>query len=401
MLTACTIPTSTPSPLPPTPVPPSPVPPTATFTPPPTPTATATPTATPVPTDTPTATPTGVVSPEGAQYAFVEIAAGLRRPVLLTHAGDERLFILEQHEQIRIVQDGQLLETPFLDVREIVNSNANEQGLLGLAFHPDYAANGQFFVNYTDDNGDTVITRYTVSSDPALADPASAEILLTIPQPFSNHNGGGLVFGPDGLLYIGMGDGGSSGDPQNNGQNPTALLGKMLRLDVNALNAGPEIWALGLRNPWRFSFDRATGDLFIGDVGENKWEEVNYVPAPLESGLNFGWNWFEGSETYGSSTGDPTGLIMPVAEYSHQEGGCSVTGGHVYRGDDLPELRGVYFFGDYCSGIIWSLARNETGEWVRSVLMRSGFSLSSFGEDVDGELYVVDHGGTIYRLTKK
>lgn len=402
LTTACAIFTPTPSPLPPPPtatqVSPSPLPPTATFV----PTRTPTPTATATPTETPTNTPTPAPesAPDGSQFTFIEIVSGLSRPLLITHAGDKQLFVVEQPGRIRIVKNGQLLETPFLDIEAIVNNTATEQGLLGLAFHPDYAANGQFFVNYTDLNGDTVIAHYTVSSDPALADPASAEILLTIPQPFSNHNGGGIVFGPDGLLYIGMGDGGSRGDPQNNGQDLNALLGKMLRLDVNAPNAGPEIWAVGLRNPWRFSFDRASGDLFIGDVGQGQWEEIDYIPAPLASGLNFGWNLFEGSEPYLGSATDSTGLTMPVAEYSHAEGGCSVTGGHVYRGDSLPELRGIYFFGDYCSGIIWSLARNETGEWVRSEFMRTGFRLSSFGEDVDGELYVVDHGGAVYRLAR-
>lgn len=395
LLPACAIltPTASPLPLTATPLPPSSIPSTTPLT----------PTLTPIPTDTPVPTLTPVSAPDGAQYAWVEIASGLQRPLFVIQAGDDRLFVVEQPGRIRIVKDGQLLETPFLDISGIVNDTGTEQGLLGLAFHPDYARNGQFFVNYTGATGigDTVVARYTASSDPNVADPDSAEILLTIPQPYRNHNGGDIVFGPDGLLYIGTGDGGDQGDPQNNGQNPDTLLGKMLRLDVDTPNADPEIWAVGLRNPWRFSFDRATGDLFIGDVGQDEWEEIDYAPAPLAGGLNFGWNLLEGAHPYASSTGDSTGLTMPIAEYSHSQGGCSVTGGHIYRGTSLPELQGVYFFGDYCSGIIWSLIRNDSGAWEQSEFMNTDFSISSFGEDVAGELYMVDHGGGVYRLTRK
>ncbi|MBI3242776.1 MAG: PQQ-dependent sugar dehydrogenase [Chloroflexi bacterium] len=339
--------------------------------------------------------------PGGSCCDFQLVADGLYRPTLVTHAGDERLFILEQSGQVRVVVDGQLVAAPFLDIDAIVSDRANEQGLLGLAFHPNYAENGQFFVNYTNSLGDTVIARYTVSSDPNLADPASGEILFTIDQPYVNHNGGGLAFGPDGLLYVGMGDGGSQGDPRGNGQNPYSFLGKMLRVDVETNPTQPLIWALGLRNPWRFSFDRLTGDLFIGDVGQGEWEEIDSVAASAlaEPGPNFGWNIFEGTHRYSDGPADL--VVPPIAEYSHAEGGCSVTGGYVYRGTALPELSGIYFFADYCSGIIWSLTPQADGAWERNVFMNTDFTISSFGEDVNGELYVVDHGGAVYRLVKQ
>ncbi|HLB47798.1 MAG TPA: PQQ-dependent sugar dehydrogenase [Anaerolineales bacterium] len=372
------------------------------------------------PNETPVAQPTGAAAlppsgvaeipptassavspPDPSCCALVPIVDGLVRPTYLTHAGDDRLFVLEQQGRIRIAADGTLLDTPFLDTTSLVGSEANEQGLLGLAFHPNYASNGQFFVNYTNRSGNTVVARFTVSSDPDRADPASAKILLTIDQPFENHNGGDLVFGPDGLLYIGMGDGGSAGDPYGNGQNADVLLGKMLRLNVDDPNAKPEIWAIGLRNPWRFSFDRATGDLFIGDVGQGDWEEIDYVPAPLPAtGPNFGWNILEGTHRY-STFGDVAGLTGPVAEYSQNEGGCSVTGGYVYRGSALPSLDGVYFFGDYCSGFIWTLVPNGQDAWDSALFVQSGLNISSFGEDASGELYVVDHGGAVYKLMGK
>ncbi|MBF8285408.1 MAG: hypothetical protein HW378_4323 [Anaerolineales bacterium] len=264
--------------------------------------------------------------------------SGLDEPVDLKHAGDGsgRLFVIEQPGRIRIVENGELLPDPFLDIEPLVNSRGNEQGLLGLAFYPDYAANGLFFVNYTDVNGDTVVARYAVSADdPSRADPASAKIILQVDQPFPNHNGGDLVFGPDGYLYIGLGDGGSGGDPQGNGQNLNALLGKMLRIDVNhgdpyaippdnpfagRAGARPEIWAYGLRNPWRYSFDRATGDLYIADVGQNAYEEVDFQPADSRGGENYGWNKYEGFHAYDGGATD--GLTMPVAEYAHAVGGC-------------------------------------------------------------------------------
>jgi len=338
----------------------------------------------------------------------------LDEPVDLKHAGDGsgRLFVIEQPGRIRIVENGELLPDPFLDIEPLVNSRGNEQGLLGLAFHPDYAANGLFFVNYTDVNGDTVVARYAVSADdPSRADPASAKIILQVDQPFPNHNGGDLVFGPDGYLYIGLGDGGSGGDPQGNGQNLNALLGKMLRIDVNhgdpyaippdnpfagRAGARPEIWAYGLRNPWRYSFDRATGDLYIADVGQNAYEEVDFQPADSRGGENYGWNKYEGFHAYDGGATD--GLTMPVAEYAHAVGGCSVTGGYVYRGPSLPALNGVYLYSDYCSGQVWALYRTASG-WENVALLNAFFLISSFGEDEVGELYLLDHGGgAVYQL---
>lgn len=352
--------------------------------------------------DTPpvtTATTPPSATPQPVCCGFKRIADNLASPVFITHAGDTRLFVLEQRGTIRIIEAGQLRLEPFLDIRAEVGATANEQGLLGLAFHPNYVANGQFFVNYTDNNGDTVIERYSVTTDPNRADAGSAQTVLTVEQPYPNHNGGMLAFGGDGLLYIGMGDGGSAGDPHDHSQNPRSLLGKLLRLNVSVANPSPEIWALGLRNPWRFSFDRLTGDLYIGDVGQGAWEEISFLPAPLVAGANFGWNILEGSQPYAG--GNTSGLIPPIAEYSHSEGGCSVTGGYVYRGAAFPSLQGAYLFGDYCSGLIWVLLRSGSGEWVRSVFARTDFNITSFGEDVNGELYLADRNGGIYLLAGK
>jgi glucose/arabinose dehydrogenase len=389
-----------------------------------TPTAVPNPTDTPIPPDTETpsldatltavfatlGTPTPILlpfPPDPNAYALRRIVSGLERPVYLTHAGDTtgRLFVVEQSGRIRILQNGALLADPFLDLTDLVNDSGNEQGLLGLAFHPDYAANGLFFVNYTDANGDTAVVRYSVSADPNRADPASAKMILQVAQPFPNHNGGDLAFGPDGYLYIGLGDGGSAGDPQGNGQNLKALLGKLLRIDVNPGDpygippdnpfvghpeARPEIWAYGLRNPWRYSFDRATGDLYIADVGQNAYEEIDYQPAGSQGGENYGWNFMEGAHPFKGQA--PAGLTAPVAEYSHQVGGCSVTGGYVYRGPSLPALNGVYLYGDYCSGQVWALYRSGSS-WENVALLNAFFTISSFGEDANGEVYVLDHGG--------
>jgi len=352
-------------------------------------------------------------APDGSQYTLAQYIGGYTRPLFLTHAGDgsNRLFVVEQGGHIYILEGGQQLPTPFLDVSALVSTSANERGLLGLAFHPDYATNGTFFINYTDLNGDTNVVRYRVSSDPNVADPNSAQVILHIAQPYENHNGGDIAFGADGYLYIGMGDGGSAGDPERNGQNPASLLGKILRLDVNAPqpygipadnpvatnpDLAPEIWALGIRNPWRFSFDRLTGDLYIGDVGQNQWEEVNFQAAGTEGGVNYGWNIMEATHRY---SGEPVikGLTDPITEYSHAEG-CSITGGYVYRGAALPDLQGVYFFGDYCTGTIWSTYRDGSGAWQTNRFLESGQIISSFGEDESGELYVVNHGGNIWKL---
>ncbi len=345
-------------------------------------------------------------------FALLQVAEGLTEPLFLTHAGDARLFVVEQPGVIRLIVEGELRPEPFLDLRTRVNDSANEQGLLGLAFHPDYAANGWLFVNYTDAAGDTIIARFTVSADPDQADPASEVRVLKVDQPYGNHNGGHLAFGPDGALYIGLGDGGSGGDPENRAQDLSTLLGKMLRIDVNTsegyrvpednpfLNqpgAAPEIWSFGLRNPWRYSFDRLTGDLYIGDVGQGEIEEINFQPADSPGGENYGWRFLEGSRPY---TGEaPPDTTFPVSEYP-REGGCSVTGGYVYRGAALPALYGAYLFGDYCSGRLWMLQREAANGWTRTVFGETGFTLSSFGEDAAGELYVLDHrGGGVYRLT--
>jgi glucose/arabinose dehydrogenase len=349
----------------------------------------------------------------GTGIALQQVITGLSKPVHLTHAGDRsgRLFIVEQRGSIRVVRGGKLVPTPFLDISPLVRSGG-EQGLFSVAFHPRYGTNGLFYVNYTDRAGHTVVARYAVSANPDRADAATALLVLTIKQPYANHNGGQLQFGPDGYLYIGMGDGGSAGDPHGHAQNPNSLLGKMLRIDVNVppyavpktnpfVGPGPpldEIWALGLRNPWRFSFDRQSGDLYIADVGQNSWEEVDVQPAGSRGGENYGWNIMEGAECFSPPSGCPrAGLTMPVATYGTGEN-CSITGGYVYRGTQVPALVGTYIFGDYCSGRIWGLRKSDRGEWVMRELLDTRLSITSFGEDEAGELYVVDHGGAIYRL---
>lgn len=343
------------------------------------------------------------------------IAEGLSAPILLTHApGDaSRIFLVEKPGRIRILRDGVVLPTAFLDVSSLV-TDVGEQGLLGLAFHPDYDDNGHFFINYTDASGDTRIVRYSVGASGDAADPSSAEEVLVVSQPFGNHNGGHLAFGPDGMLYIGMGDGGDGGDPLGHGQNPATLLGSMLRIDVDEVpysipgdnpfagspSMAPETWAYGLRNPWRFSFDRSTGDLWIGDVGQNEIEEISFQPESSEGGENYGWALLEGSQCYPSDPCDPAGTVLPVHEYDHTQG-CSVTGGYVYRGSLNPDFRGRYFFGDLCQGTIWSF-RLDGGEAIglydHSEDFGRVFDLSSFGEDADGELYAVSLSGTIYRI---
>jgi glucose/arabinose dehydrogenase len=331
------------------------------------------------------------------------IVSGLQRPVDLQPDGSGRLFIIEKAGQIRIIQNDQLVEAPFLDITDRVNSTGNEQGLLGLAFHPQYAQNGRFFVNYTDNNGHNVIARFQVSNDPNSADPNSEVRLLAVDDPFPNHNGGVLAFGPDGYLYAGLGDGGSQGDPFGNGQNTKALLGKILRLDVNSAEpyAVPadnpfenEVWAYGLRNPWRFSFDKSTDDLYIGDVGQDTWEEIDFLPKGSRGGTNFGWNFREGAHDY--KGGGPQGLVDPVAEYSHAEGGCSVTGGYVYRGS-MPEWNGIYLYGDYCSGKIWGLVHSDSG-WQSKMLFDLDLTITSFGQDQTGELYLLSDNGGVFRF---
>jgi glucose/arabinose dehydrogenase len=353
------------------------------------------------------------------------VASGLTSPVFVTYPpGDSaRLFIVEQVGRIKILESDTLHTTPFLDISSKV-TYGGEQGLLGLAFHPDYGSNGYFYVDYTDTLGDTRISRFEVSSNPDSADPGSEFLILTVDQPFGNHNGGMIVFGPDDYLYIGMGDGGSGGDPQNNAQSDSTLLGKMLRIDVDggtpygipvdnpfAGSGYPldEIWAKGVRNPWRYSFDRQTGDMYIADVGQNTWEEIDFQSASSAGGENYGWRLMEGAHCYDPPTNcDPGGLTYPIYEYSH--GGtpfrCSITGGYVYRGSAIPGLPGTYFFADYCSDQIWSFrydGSNLTEFTDRTSELDPGGGqsiddISSFGEDFYGELYIVDLGGEVYKI---
>ncbi|HEY8258985.1 MAG TPA: PQQ-dependent sugar dehydrogenase [Gemmatimonadales bacterium] len=360
--------------------------------------------------------------PDGPDVVqLVQVASGLNMPLYLTAPpGDaERLFIVEQGGTIRIVKNGSLLPDPFLDISNLISSGG-ERGLLGLAFDPDYATNGRFAVHYTDLAGNTRVSTFLRSAaNPDLADPASEQLVIAAEQPFPNHNGGQLLFGPDGYLYLGLGDGGSGGDPQGRGQDLTDLLGSILRLDVRTATpytipadnpyAGrtdvrPEIWSYGLRNPWRFSFDRATGDLYIGDVGQNAWEEVDISPASDGAGkaLNFGWNIMEGKHCYPGGSCDQAGLTLPVLEYDHGQG-CSITGGYVYRGAAIPAIQGQYFYGDYCGGWVRSI-RVEGGAVVESFqwpALSPGGAITSFGEDAAGELYVTSAGGLVFRIAPK
>jgi len=349
--------------------------------------------------------------------ALASPISGFSQPVSVTHAGDGsgRIFVVEQGGRIRIIRNGAVLATPFLDISSRI-STGGERGLLGLAFAPAYASNGRFYVNYTNAAGDTVIARYSRNpTNPDLANAGSEQLVLTVAQPFANHNGGQLAFSKlDGFLYIGMGDGGSAGDPGNRAQDPNQLLGKILRLNVEiglpatyTVPSGnpfvgrpgfrPEIWALGLRNPWRFSFDQLTGDLFVADVGQGAWEEINFQSPASAGGENYGWRVMEGNHCFNPSTGCwTTGLVIPVAEYSHSFG-CSVTGGYVYRGSAFPRMQGSYFYGDFCSGRIWGLSGGP-GAWQNDLLLDTTISISTFGEDEAGNLYVANYSGTIYSL---
>lgn len=343
----------------------------------------------------------------GAQnLALKPIATGLDQPLGLVNAGDTRLFIVQQPGQIKIWDGVRILPTPFLDIRTLI-SCCGERGLLGLAFHPHYVQNGWFFVYYTRTNGDIVVARYTVSANRDVADPSSAAVVLTIPHPnFSNHNGGQLQFGPDGYLYIGVGDGGSGGDPGNNAQNLSMLLGKLLRIDVNALPFsvppsnpfGNAIWAFGLRNPWRFTFDRQTGDLWIADVGQNEYEEINFQPATSIGGRNYGWRRMEAFHCFNPTANcSDASLTLPILEYSHSDGSCSVTGGFRYHGQFV-RMRDIYFYGDYCTGVIWGATQQANGSWTGTKRIDTNFMITSFGEDLNGELYVVSQSGAIYQL---
>ena len=386
----------------------------------------------PVPTDLPSSAlespapaltslpPDAASFPDPASFTWDQAASGLEFPVGIHHAGDGsgRVFILSQAGLIYVLQNGSVLDEPFLDLTSLVSGprpgSYSERGLLGLAFHPQYAENGFFFVNYTDLDGNTVIARFQVSDDPDRADPASELRLLGVEQPFANHNGGGLAFGPDGYLYIALGDGGSGGDPQGRAQSLNTLLGKLLRITVdegtpyaipadNPFMAGGglvEIWAYGLRNPWRFAFDPLTGGLFIGDVGQGAWEEVNYLAAGSPGGANFGWDYREGLHAFEGQPPEGAQFVDPVAEYAHTEG-CSVTGGVVVRDPRLPALQGVYLYGDYCTGKVWGLLQAEDGTWKSQQLLSVPANISAFGEGEDGRVYLADLQGTVFVLNPR
>ncbi|HQV94688.1 MAG TPA: PQQ-dependent sugar dehydrogenase [Anaerolineales bacterium] len=396
----------------------------------PTPTVTSTPvpaspTSTLIPTSTsPSATPTVISTPLGPgdlvpSLSFVPIVTGLSQPVLVTNAGDGsgRLFVLERVGRVRVITNtGSLLPTSFLDLTSIVGSSGSEEGLLGLAFHPNYESNGLFFVAYTDTSGNLVLAKYSVSADPNVANPASAVTVLGISHPNNaNHNGGMLAFGNDGYLYWSVGDGGGAGDVPNNAQNTNILLGKILRLDVNSgspyaipsdnpfvgvSGARGEIWDYGFRNPWRFSFDRGTYDMYVGDVGQGSREEIDFESTSSSGGLNYGWRVMEGSLCFNPSSGcDTSGKVFPVAEYDNTGATCAVTGGYVYRGSQSAPMTGIYFYGDYCSGEIWGLLQQSPGVWDSDLIADTSFFISSFGEDEAGELYLTDYStGTVQKI---
>jgi len=343
-------------------------------------------------------------------------ADGAEAATGMTPAPNGRMYITEKAGRIRVMTlNGFVLDEPFMDITDRIKSDGAEQGLVGLAFHPNYQSNGYFYVHYTDLQGDNVIARYSAASGGNAGNPDSEEVLLRVDQPEATHNGGQLVFGPDGYLYIGIGDGGGGNDTFDNAQNGQTLMGSILRVDVNGAfpysipNTNPfvgdpnfrdEIWAYGLRNPWRFSFDRVTDELYIGDVGEVTWEEINVVMAGSRGGINFGWPIYEGLHCTGLNECDSTGLTMPITEHEHGAEGCAVIGGYVYRGVSYPVLRGTYLFSDFCSGFIWGLSRNDSGAWRVEKLGEAGFAVTAFGQDLAGEVYILDHvGGGVFQIT--
>ena len=372
---------------------------------------------------TPTAA-SGAVVPANIHLGLTSVVTGLSEPLLVTHAGDGsgRLFVVEKTGKVRIVKDGSLVAAPFVNLSSSV-STGSEQGLLGLAFHPSYKTNGKLYLSYTDVNGNSVVREYRVmASNPDRVDGGSGRTLLRVRQPYANHNGGHIAFGPDGYLYIGLGDGGSAGDPGDRAQSKNVMLGKLLRIDVDKRTGSlpygipptnpfvgrsgiDQIWAYGLRNPWRFSFDRVTGDLWIGDVGQNAWEEVDRALAVrgrnAGRGLNFGWRVMEGAHCYAPSTGcSRTAKTLPVTEYGHARGRCSITGGYVYRGSAYRDLVGAYLFADYCSGEVWYIDRGAVRGTTPTRALTTDALITSFGEDQAGELYLTDAAsGTVYRVT--
>lgn len=363
--------------------------------------------ATSVPASTAAAPTAAALTTSGPVAIRLEaVADGFDRPVFVTHSqADDTLYVVEKPGRINALRDGE--RAVVLDIADRVKSSGNEQGLLGLAFHPAFPTDDRLFVNYSNVDGDTIIASFRVTA--SVADPASETILLEIDQPYANHNGGMIAFGPDGMLYIGMGDGGAAGDPQGHAQNLDSLLGKVLRIDVNSGDpydipadnpwaqggARPEIYAIGVRNPWRFSFDRTTGDLVMGDVGQNRLEEVNITPLAEVAGANYGWNITEGDSCFRGDC-DLMAFVEPVATYGRSEG-CSVTGGYVYRGAQFPQLVGQYIYGDFCSGRVWSVQPGASG-WQISIVAETGEQISSFGEDRAGELYLVSYNGSIWRV---
>jgi glucose/arabinose dehydrogenase len=365
---------------------------------------------------------TSAYNPSAVNLNLTQLPGSFSQPVLVTHAGDGsgRLFVVEKTGRIKVIaSNGTILATPMLDISAFV-SKGSEQGLLGLAFHPEFETNGKLYVNYTTTAGHTAINEYRVTTDPNRA--SGARRILTISQPYSNHNGGHLAFGPDGYLYIGMGDGGSAGDPGNRAQSLNYLLGKMLRIDINGTSSGKqyripstnpyvgrtgldEIWARGLRNPWRWSFDRQAKGLWIADVGQNRYEEVNRATYTqgLGRAANYGWRVMEGRHCYSPSSGcSTTGKVKPLVEYAHAVSGtdnCSVTGGYVYRGADYPILQGGYLFADFCSGRIWTISASAAYPAAPVLLEDTALTISSFGEDEDGELYLTDLNGRVYAIS--
>jgi glucose/arabinose dehydrogenase len=350
----------------------------------------------------------------GLPVAFERVFDGLTGPVgyLDANDGSGRFFIVQQDGRILVSAGGELIDTPLLDIAEQI-STGNEQGLLGMALDPAFAENGRVFVSYTDTEGDSRIVRYTVSpDDPNLLDPDSAVTILSLDQPNRNHNGGHIAFGPDGMLYLGFGDGGGQGDPNDNAQNPGVIFAKILRIDVSGdqdpygipadnpfvddHSFVPETFAWGFRNPWRFSFDRETADIWIGDVGQNDIEEIDLIPAGT-SGQNFGWSVLEGNECFQDPNCDPSAHTAPVDQYTHDYG-CSVTGGYAYRGSNIPDLVGTYLFADYCSGYLWGLVPNGDGTYTATDYLETEMNPSSFAEDAAGELYITDLDGAIYRI---